>query len=124
MLRFITQQEKEELQRQGYMCEHLLCLYSMISARTALLNNNFPVFFNSFREADVVLFGFGDKNGEKFDDIKELRELPLDRVNVITPKPLMGEGVITKSCDWDFHINVDTFDLDLNGRVYKNLRPQ
>ena len=45
MLRFLTDEEKEEAQKRGYMCEHLLCLYSMIADRTALYDQHFPVFF-------------------------------------------------------------------------------
>ena len=61
MLRILNSREKEDLQRKGYMCEHLLCFYSMVSNQTALYNNNFPVFLNPFGEADVILFGLEDR---------------------------------------------------------------
>ena len=123
LLRILNKNEKEELQRQGYMCEHLLCLYSMLSNQTALYDDTFPVFINNFREADVILFGLGMKNVEKVECVKELLKLPINTLNIVSPTPLQEfPDLRIKYIDWDFHISIDRFDFNLKGSPYKNIR--
>ena len=103
------------------MCEHLLCLYSMVSNQTALYNEDFPVFFNSFREADVILFGL--RKGDIFDCVQELIKTPIDRLNIVSPIAFKGlPNLRTRYVDWDYHIKVDSFDFDLRGKQYKDIR--
>jgi len=123
MLHFLTDEGKEEAQKKGYMCEHLLCLYSMTADRTALYNNNFPVYFTSYGEADVILFGLAKKDEDKLTCVQELLELPLRELNIVSPATMTDlVGIESKYVDWDYHINVEQFDLDLKGKQYKNLR--
>lgn len=123
MLRILSKGEKEELQRRGYMCEHLLCLYSMVVDQTALFNDDFPVFLSGREEADVVLYGFKKERLAEFECVKELSKLSIDTLNIISPIIFRElPNVKTKYVDEDFHINVDQFDLDLKGSVYKEIR--
>ena len=123
MLRILDTREKEDMQKRGYMCEHLLCLYSMVSNQTALYDNNFPVFLNPFGEADVVLFGLEDRSAEGFQCVRDLMNLPITRLNIVSPTPFHGlPQVRTRYVDRDFHIDVEQFDFDLKGHAYKNLR--
>jgi hypothetical protein len=105
------------------MCEHLLCLYSMVSNQTAIYNDTYPVFLNNFGEADVILFGLGIENIKKVDCIKELSSLPINTLNIVSPTPLPPlPDLRTKYTDWDFHINIESFDFNLHGSPYKNIR--
>ncbi len=123
MLKILNKHEKEDAQKRGYMCEHLLCLYSMVSDRTALYNDTFPVFFNSFGESDVILFGLAKTGEDRLTCVRELMNLPIHTLNIISPTALTGvPNVRTLYVDWDFHINVNEFDLELKGRRYKRLR--
>jgi len=123
MLRVLSKDEKEEFQRRGYMCEHLLCLYSMVADQTFLYNDDFPVFVSSFREADIVLFGLAKEEGDKFECVKELLKLPVSTLNIISPIAFRElPHVRTKYVDWDFHIHVDRFDFDLKDSKYKDVR--
>jgi hypothetical protein len=125
VLRVLSKSEKEEIQSSGYMCEHLLCLYSMVSDKIALYNNDFPVFTDGYGEADVVLFGLGKKGNEKekYECVRELAKMPIQVLNIISPLSFQGLlNVKTRYVDWDFHIDVSQFDFDLKGRNYKNIR--
>lgn len=124
MLRILSKKEKEEAQRRGYMCEHLLCLYSMVSDRTALYNDEFPVFVSDFGEADVVLFGLGKEKENRSECVRELAKLPINTLNIVSPIAFHDciSNVRTKFVDWDFQISVDRIDLSLRGRGYKNIR--
>ena len=120
MLSFLTDREKEEAQGKGYMCEHLLCFYSMTSSKTALYDDNFPVYFSGYGEVDVILFGLIDEKGDKLGCVRDLLQQPLTELNVISSEAVAG--LQTKYVDWDYHIDVERFDLDLRGREYKDLR--
>ena len=86
MFRILSKKEQEDAQRRGYMCEHLLCLYSIVANQTVLFNNEFPVFISGFGEADVVLFGFGGNEiKDKLKCVRELAELPINTINFISP---------------------------------------
>lgn len=123
MLRTLSEKEKEKAQRGGYMCEHLLCLYSMVSDQTALYDDEFPVFLNSFGEVDVILFGLGKKDEKRFECLQELVKLPINTLNIVSPVAFQKiPSIRTRYVDWDFHINVDRFDFDLKGRKYKDIR--
>lgn len=123
MLRVLSKNEKEDAQRRGYMCEHLLCLYSMVSDRTALYNDDFPVFISGFGEADVILFGLGKGTKDRFECVRELAKLPINTLNIVSPITFYGlPNVRTKYVDWDFHISVDRFDFDLKDKEYRNIR--
>jgi len=123
MLKILNKHEKEDAQKRGYMCEHLLCLYSMVSDRTALYNDTFPVFFNSFGESDVILFGLVTNGEDQLACVRELMKLPIHTLNIVSPTAFKGvPNVRTLYVDWDFHINVNEFNLELKGRRYKHLR--
>lgn len=123
MLRFLTNEEKEKEQKRGYMCEHLLCLHSMTSKRTALYNNNFPVYLSGYGEADIILFGLMDGKEDKLSCVLELLKLPIKELNIVSPSALNGiVNIKTRYVDFDYHIDVNQFDLDLKGRKYKNIR--
>ncbi len=123
MLRMLNNKDKEEAQRSGYMCEHLLCLYSMVSDKTAFYNEDFPVFFNSFGEADVILFSLGKAKKDGFECVRQLVKLPINTLNIVSPVAFQGLlNVKTRYVDWDYHINVGQFDFDLKGNEYKNIR--
>ena len=123
MLRFLNKGEKEDMQRRGYMYEHLLCLYSMVSDRTALHNENFPVFFNRYGEADVILFGIGGGEGDRLGCVRELTELPINTLNIISPEPIQFTSrVKTRYVDVDYHISVRGFDFELKGGRYRRIR--
>jgi len=93
----------------------------MISDRTLLFDEDYPVFLNSYGEADVILFGFQDGNPIKC--ITELRDWPLSSINIISPISFEEKYSIDKCIiDWDYHINVNDFDLTLRGRKYKSIR--
>jgi hypothetical protein len=95
----------------------------MVSDQTALYNDNFPVFLNKFGEADVILFGLEKVNHEIRKCIRDLTTLPFHTLNMVSPIDLSESfRVETRLVDWDFHINVRQFDLNLNGKQYKNLR--
>jgi len=122
MLRFLESNEKERLQRRGYMCEHLLCLYSMVSDRTALFGETFPVFLNPYDEADVILFGLGDKQEDKRECVLELAKLPIKTLNIVSPVALQKLDAKIEYEDWDYHINVKRFDFNLRGNKCKHIR--
>jgi hypothetical protein len=115
--------EKEAAQKKGYMCEHLLCLYSMTANRTALYNHNYPVYFSGYEEVDVILFGLAENDEDVWDCIHVLLRLPLKELNIISPEPFLHlKGVTKHYVDWDYHINIEEFDLNLKGKHYKSLR--
>ena len=123
MLRFLNNVEKEDLQKRGYMCEHLLCLHSMISDRTALFDEIFPVFFNRYGEADVVLFGISEMEGNRLGCVQELAELNIKTLNIISPEPIQFKSrVKTRYMDVDYHISMEEFDFDFKGRRYSRIR--
>jgi len=123
MLRVLSKEEKEELQKRGYMYEHLLCFYSMVATKTFLYNESHPVFLTSFGEADLILFGLGKTNKAVFECVKEVAELPISTLNIVAPTTLQGlPNLATRHIDWDFHIDVSRFDLSLRGSKYKDLR--
>jgi hypothetical protein len=123
MLQILTTREKEAAQRRGYMCEHLLCFYSMVSTQTALFDGNFPVFLNPCREADVILFGLDDRAAEGLSCVRDLMALPLSTINIVAPTPFHElPQAHTRYVDWDYHIDVAHFDLELKGHAYKHLR--
>lgn len=123
MLRVLNKKEKEDLQKIGYMCEHLLCFYSMVSDRTALYNEDFPVFLNCYDEADAVLFGLLDSKEDRFKCVKNLVKLPIKTLNVVSPVPINEIlDIKTKRVDWDFHLDLNEFDFSLRGNKYKNIR--
>jgi hypothetical protein len=123
MLKILTKRDKELLQRRGYIYEHLLCLYSVVSDTTALYEDAFPVFVNSSGEADVVLFSLGPKKKNRLKCIQELTQLRINKLNVISPEAFAGlPGLRTRYIDWDFHIDLDEFDLDLKGSKYRSIR--
>jgi hypothetical protein len=121
MLRQLSKQEIEAFQRKGYMCEHLLSLYSIIARYTALLDDNFPVFVNGFKEADVIFFGLKDRNTGEIESLNELKKYA-NTINIISPCEIQGQNIVTRYVDWDYHIALDTFSLDLKGKEYKRIR--
>ncbi len=123
MLQFLSDEEKDNAQKKGYMCEHLLCFYSMTSDRTALYDDNFPVYFNNYGEADVILFGLKDKESDKSECVQELLKMPIKELNIVSPEALTGPASIeTRYLDWDYHIDLERFDLDSRGNGYRNIR--
>ncbi|MCJ7634723.1 hypothetical protein MUP77_20320 [Candidatus Bathyarchaeota archaeon] len=119
----LTNEEKERFQKQGYMSEHLLCLYSMASERTALFQGNFPLYFNGHGEADVILFGLADTKEDGLNCILYLLQNPVTELNIVSPRPLTGlAGIATLYADLDYHINLDRFDLEMRGNSYKDVR--
>jgi len=95
----------------------------MVSNQTALYKDTFPVFINNFEETDVILFGLGKKNEDRFECVRELINLPITKLNIVSPIAFHGfPNLRTKYVDWDFHISVDKFDFDLKGSEYKNIR--
>jgi len=123
VLKFLTKAEKERLQKKGYMGEHLLCLYSMVCEKTALYNDNFPIYFNGYDEVDIILFGLSNKEEDGLMCIDDVIRSSHREINIVTPKPLKDiVGLMTKYVDWDYHINADLFDLDLHGHLYQNIR--
>ena len=123
MLRVLSKSDKESLQRRGYIYEHLLCLYSSASEITALYDENFPVFVSGFGEADVILFGFGNGEANRFKCVEELCQLPIDKLNIISPTPFNERSnVRLRYVDWDFHVELKEFDFGLKGSTYRNIR--
>jgi hypothetical protein len=123
MFRVLSRNDKESMQTRGYMFEHLLCLYSGVSEMTVLYDESFPVFFNGFGEADVILFGFDDGEADMFKCVEELRQLPIDRLNIISPTPFNERpNVRLRYVDWDFHVELREFDFGLRGSKYRNIR--
>lgn len=123
LLRFLENWEKEVEQKRGYMCEHLLCLYSSAGYRTALYGDTYPVFINKYGEADVILFGLRESNVNKLKCIKDLLNTPLETLNIVSPEPFNAfESVGMKRFELDFHINVNHFDINLGGGEYKQIR--
>lgn len=103
------------------MCEHLLCWYAMSSPRTALCDDTFPVYFSDYGEADLILFGLS--GGDRLASVREVLKLPLREVNTVSPEPLNGiAGVETRYVDWDYHIDVERFDLELKGKELRDAR--
>ena len=122
MLRTLDNKEKEELQRKGYMIEHLLCLYSM-GDTTALYNEDFPAYLSDFGEADVILFGFKKKEEDALKCIRELVKLPINMLSILSPNRIREiPNLKLKEVDWDFHININQFDFDMKGSKYKDIR--
>jgi hypothetical protein len=112
----LTKTEKEELQGRGYMCEHLLCLYSMVSEVTALFNDTYPVLLNPYDEADVILFGFLEGDEERSACLQTVSQLPIKTLNTVSPVPIEGlPNTVTRYIDWDYQIDVQRFDFDLRG---------
>jgi len=105
------------------MCEHLLCFYSMTADRTALCEGGFPVYFSGYGEADLILFGLADKREDGSRAVRELLELQIDELNIVSPEPLEGfANIETQYVDWDYHVDVEGFDLSLKGGRYEALR--
>lgn len=122
MLSFLTNEQKEEVQKKGYMCEHLLCFYSGVSEKTALYDDNFPVYFSNYGEVDIILFGIRDRKANGFECIRELFQLPIKELNIISPEELQIPEIKTLYMDWDYHIDVQSFDIELEGKDYKDIR--
>jgi hypothetical protein len=123
VLLFLSNEEKEKIQKIGYMCEHLLCLYSMTSDRTALFDGNFPVYFSNYNDADVILFGLEDKSVDGSECVQRILQFPIEELNIVTPKPLKDLARIeTLYSDWDYHINIEKFNIDLRGSACKTIR--
>ncbi|UCH37764.1 MAG: DUF2156 domain-containing protein [Candidatus Bathyarchaeota archaeon] len=123
MLHFLSDDEIEAAQKKGYMCEHLLSLYSLTANRTALYDHNYPVYFSGYEEVDLVLFGIIENKKAVWDCIRDLLRLPLKQLNIISPDRFLPLKNVTKHyVDWDYHINVSEFDLNLKGKQYKPLR--
>ena len=122
MLQILDDTEKEKLQKKGYMIEHLLCLYSMVVEKTYIYDDCYPVFFSNFGEADVTLFGFR-KDIDVQKCVHELTNLPINLLNIISPTPIENlPNALSKYFDWDFQINVNDFDFNMKGKMYKNIR--
>jgi hypothetical protein len=121
MLRQLSKREIESFQRKGYMCEHLLSLYSIVAQYTALLEDNFPVFVNEFKEADVIFYGLKDRNSGKRENLKEIEKC-VNTINIISPFQIQGQNIVTRYVDWDYQIALDGFSLDLKGKEYKRIR--
>jgi hypothetical protein len=123
MFKILSKTDKESLQRKGYIYEHLLCLYSSVSDTTILYNANFPIFINGFREADAILYGFGDGDKGRYECVKELSRLPVSRLNIVSPVPLdKFPRMEVRYIDWDYQINLKDFDLNLRGSKYRRIR--
>jgi hypothetical protein len=119
----LSREDKESLQRKGYIYEHLLCLYSAVSDKTILYNSDFPVFLNGFGEADAILYGFRDRDEGRYECMKKLSQLPIRKLNVVSPVPLNDfPRMEVRYIDWDYQINLKDFDLDLRGSKYKRIR--
>lgn len=122
MLFFLSKEEKENLQKKGYMSEHLLCLYSITSDSTALYDNNFPIYLSG-DEADVILFGLTDRDEDISTCVREMLQPPIKKLNIVSPKPLAGHANIeTRYVDSDYHIDLKHFNLELRGNRYKEIR--
>jgi len=122
-LRFLDDWEKEEEQKRGYMYEHLLCLYSSAGYRTTLYRETYPVFINKYGEVDIVLFGLREHSVNEEDCVNDLLETPVETLNIVSPKPFHGiEGLEMKSVEFDYHIDVDRFDMEMKGSEYKQIR--
>ncbi len=123
MLRYLEKNENEDVQMRGYMCEHLICLYSTVADKTALYDDNFPVFISRYGEADVILFGLTKRDGDKLACIRDLSHMPFKTLNIVSPEPLtVLPNTELKYSVLDYHINVNHFDLDLKGSKYKRIR--
>ncbi len=121
MLRCLNKQEINSFQQKGYMCEHLLSLYSIIAQQTALLDDNYPVFINGFREADLIFYGLKNRNVGTPKHLNELEQYA-DTINIISPIKIEGQNITTQYVDWDYHLYLDEFSLDLIGKKYKRIR--
>lgn len=123
MLKALNKYEIEAAQREGYMCEHLLCLYSTVAYKTELFNDNYPVFTSKYEEADVVLFGLKKDQEDRLKCVQYLSKMPIKTLNIITPELLnnLPNTTLTYSV-LDYHINVNQFDIDLKGKKYKSIR--
>lgn len=123
MLRLLKKNEIEDAQKEGCMCEHLLCFYSTVAYQTALYNDNFPVFISQYDEADVILFGLRDRDEDKLGCVRKLAEMPIKILNIVTPEPLNAlPNMELKNPVEDYHIDVSQFDLNLKGVEYKSIR--
>lgn len=122
MLRFLSEANKDEGQKRGYMCEHLLSWYSMPSEKMAILNDDFPVYLSGYDEADLVLFGLSKTEIDVANCVSEMFKLPINELNIISPNKLSFPDVETLYVDWDYHIDLKRFDFDLKGSKYKNIR--
>ena len=127
MLRFLEKPEIEDAQKEGYMCEHVLLLYSTVAYQTALYNDNFPVFIGRYDQADVILFGLKDRDEDRLGCVRDLAKTHVKFLNVATPEPLnILPNTELKLPAWisrmDYHIDVNQFDLNLKGRKYKSIR--
>lgn len=127
MLRFLERSEIEDAQKDGYMFEHVLCLYSAVAYKTALYNDNFPVFIGQYDEADVILFGLRDRDEDKLACVRDLAKMPVKFLNVMTSEPLnIFPNMELKHSEWlscmDYHVDVNQFDLNLKGRKYRSIR--
>ncbi len=98
----------------------------MTADKTALWEDAFPIYFSGYGEADLILFGLGDRGEEEEESlsaVRELLKLPIDELNVVSPMPLEGlANVEAKYVDEDFHVDVGGFDLNLRGGRYEALR--
>ena len=98
MLKILTKKDKELLQRRGYIYEHLLCLYSVVSDTTALYEDAFPVFVNSYGEADVVLFSLGPKKKDRLKGCVSTALDPLPaRLDTDQSDALIGQKRVEKT---------------------------
>jgi hypothetical protein len=123
MFEILSMKDKESLQRKGYIYEHLLCLYSSVSETTVLYNADFPIFINGFGEADAILYGFGHQEGDRYECVRKLSRLPINKINVVSPIPLVKfPRMDVRYIDWDYQINLNDFDLDLRGSKCKRIR--
>ncbi|MDQ1280416.1 MAG: hypothetical protein QG670_1679 [Thermoproteota archaeon] len=104
------------------MCEHLLCLYSVLVDQTFLYNDDLP-FFQNDSEADVILYGFKKKRYDELECLKELAKLPINKLNIISSRIFREfPNLKVNYVDWDFHIDVEQFDFELKGGKYKDIR--
>ncbi|UCH02566.1 MAG: hypothetical protein JSV20_01910 [Candidatus Bathyarchaeota archaeon] len=124
MLKALNKDEIEVAQSEGYMCEHLLCLYSTVAYKTELYNDTFPVFSSKYDEADVVLFGLKQDDEDRLGCVKYLsKKKPIKTLNIISPEPLNSlPNTELKYTVLDYHINVNQFDINMKGKKYKSIR--
>lgn len=123
MYKILSKEDKEALQKKGYIFEHLLCLYSSVSDTTVLYNADFPIFINGFGEADAILYGFREQESDRHECLKGLARLPINKVNAVSPIPLDDfPEMEVRYIDWDYQINSKDFDLNMRGSEYKRIR--
>ena len=105
------------------MCEHLLCLYSMVSEVMTLFNDNYPVIINQYDEADVILFGFLKGDEKREECLRTVSQLPVKTLNSVSPVPMEElPNTVTRYVDWDYQIDVQHFDFELGGSGNRSIR--